>query len=186
MFLRLAVVAEDYSQKGEAFARQLLKADRGNPELPKDNPNLEEAFAEAEKLALQIRNIPVGKGKGCRDCGGAIQNTASKDSDSENGILVFVSFSMPHAALKILSDQAEKHNAKLILRGVVDGSFRKTGEVLRQIPINCEMLVHPELFGKYGIKKVPTFVKVKNGEEIDRLSGNVDLDFVLEKFNGEK
>jgi conjugal transfer pilus assembly protein TrbC len=183
-------VAEDYRREGEAFARKLLKEKaESNFEFSEpQNPNLEKAFAEAKKLVADLRDIPAGKG--CRECGGGIQNAAAgemnKETDSENGILVVVSFSMPKPALKILSEQAEKHGAQLILRGIVDGSFRKTGEVARSIPTNCDLFVHPELFEKYAVRRVPTFVKVKDGKEVGRLCGNVDLEFACLKLGGKK
>jgi type-F conjugative transfer system pilin assembly protein TrbC len=180
--ISFASVAEDYGREGEAFARKLLKRKSENASDFSENPNLEQAFEEAEKLAVQLRGVPVGKG--CRGCGGAIQSTALKETETENGLLVFVSFSMPEAALKTLSNQAERYGAKLILRGVVDGSFRKTGEAVRKISMDCDLFVHPELFEKYAVKRVPTFIKVKDGKEVRRLGGNVDLEFASEKLKG--
>jgi type-F conjugative transfer system pilin assembly protein TrbC len=182
--ISFASVAEDYEREEEKFARELLEQQTENNVDFKErkNPNLEKAFKEAEKLAMEMRNIPTGAG--CRECGGGLRLPSAKEGDSGNGILVFVSFSMPEAALRILSHQAEKYGAKLMLRGVVDGSFQKTGEAMRKILMDCDLFVHPELFKKYAVKRTPTFIKVKDGKEIGRLCGNVDLEFVAEKFKG--
>jgi type-F conjugative transfer system pilin assembly protein TrbC len=161
--------------EGKAFAEEMQRK------------SSEEIFREVEKLKMQLQKTPIGEGSGCRGCQSEVSTkTATPDSDLENGILVFVSFSVPEAALKVLSHQAKKYGAKLILRGVVDGSFQKTAELMRKIAVDDDMFVHPELFKKYGIERVPTFVKVKNGEEVGRLGGNVDLEFVEEKFRGSE
>jgi type-F conjugative transfer system pilin assembly protein TrbC len=151
--------------EGKAFAEEMQRK------------NTEEMFAEVEKLKMQLQKIPPAEGRGCRGCKSELSQPAPRDFDSDNGILVFVSFSVPAPALKILSGQAKKHGAKLILRGAVDGSFRKTAEFMEKIAVDGDMFVHPELFRKHGIKRVPTFVKMKDGKEVDRLSGNVDLVF---------
>jgi type-F conjugative transfer system pilin assembly protein TrbC len=170
--LKVGAESSVYAE-GKAFAEEMQRK------------SSEEIFREVEKLKVQLQKTPIGEGSGCRGCKSEVSPTVAQDSDLENGILVFVSFSVPEAALKVLSHQAKKYGAKLILRGVVDGSFRRTAELMRKIAVDDDMFVHPELFKKYGIERVPTFVKVKNGEEVDRLGGNVDLEFASFKLGGK-
>jgi len=107
--------------------------------------------------------------------------TNQESSEKETvKILVFVSFSMPAASLKTLAQEAEKANAVLIIRGLIKDSFKVTAERLKDCAQGME--VNPDLFEKYDIQHVPTFVRLKGGQEQARLSGNVTLRFAVQKF----
>ena len=116
-------------------------------------------------------------------------------------ILVFVSFSMPKSSLRTLAKEAVKHNAVLVMRGLKGDSFKTTQQVFLEIVNETDnpkldhneiaknapqdiqgFEVNPELFKTYHIKKVPTFVLVKNQAEVARLSGNVSLSFAAKKL----
>lgn len=108
-------------------------------------------------------------------------------------ILVFLSFSMPKASLRSLAKEASKHNAVLVIKGLKDDSFKTTQQALLEVAgqnldqkVSQDMQgfeINPDLFKTYQIKKVPTFVLVKNFKEISRLSGNVSLAFAAKKLN---
>jgi conjugal transfer pilus assembly protein TrbC len=127
----------------------------------------------------------------------------STPKNTEPKILVFVSFSMPKASLRALACEAAKHNAVLVIRGLKDDSFKTTqqafldlvGEGQKLDQANAQKIakgyeeasmqgfeVNPELFKTYKITKVPTFVLVKNTQEISRLSGNVSLEYAAKKL----
>lgn len=95
-------------------------------------------------------------------------------------LYIFVSFSMPEGVLKKLGHDAHKIGAKLVLRGLFENSFVKTGKKVMDLGIN--VMIDPNLFKDHKIERVPTFLylKDKGGNEI--LRGNVNLDFVLETF----
>ncbi len=124
----------------------------------------------------------------CEGCVSAVQEVSSKKHDIENGIIVFVSFSMPDIALKQLSDDASKYGATLVLRGIHQDSFLKTKDKILEISSDgLHLNIDPNLFELYKIEKVPTFVLVEKDREISRLSGNVTLSFAQEKLStGEK
>lgn len=113
----------------------------------------------------------------------ARQQIAPKISNTDEkrypDLLVFVSFSMPLATLKSLNEDVTANGGKLVFRGVIDGSFKKMAVKLREL--SAEVLIDPTLFEDHGIRQVPVFVKDKN-----KLTGNVSLDFVLSKFEGNK
>ena len=98
-------------------------------------------------------------------------------------ILVFVSFSMPLQTLKELAISAEKYNAKLVIRGLVDNSFKKTMEKLTEFQSGLE--INPNLFKTFNVKQVPTFIIVKDDKKVSRLSGNVGLAYASEKLRGD-
>lgn len=158
----------------EAYAKQLA-------EQQKIDAN------KLEKIANELSFIS-GKlpktGGGCEKCQSQVTNVSFKEPNMENGIIVFVSFSMPKLSLIELSDQSEKYGATLILRGIYRNSFTKTKDKILEINKNgLRLNVDPQLFRQYNIEKVPTFVLLKNGREIARLSGNVSLEFARNKLN---
>jgi type-F conjugative transfer system pilin assembly protein TrbC len=109
---------------------------------------------------------------------------ATNDFSSRNPkgdeVVVFVSFSMPEASLKALSDAASKHKAVLVMHGLYENSFVKTAEKLRSMGVVVD--INPELFETYQVDNVPVFVRLQYGKEVARLSGNVSLDFAVSKL----
>lgn len=103
-----------------------------------------------------------------------------KRKNQDNQILVFVSFSMPFLSLKNLAAEAEKYNAKLIIRGLIENSFKKTAEKLKDFESGLE--INPKLFKEYHIDKAPTFVLLNEGKEQHRLAGNVSLSYAATKL----
>jgi conjugal transfer pilus assembly protein TrbC len=101
-------------------------------------------------------------------------------SDSNEKILIFVSFSMPEASLKALTQEASQGNVVLILRGLIEDSFKKTAERLKEYAQGME--INPQLFEQYAIQHTPTFVRIKDAQEQARLSGNVTLTFATQKL----
>jgi conjugal transfer pilus assembly protein TrbC len=169
--------------------------------------DLKDIYKTAKELEFITSKLPA-IGDGCKDCGASVliqpQDIAEKENRHPRGetpvtgsrlslaaaesgvILVFVSFSMPKASLIELSDQCRKYNATLVLRGLHEDSFLKTKDKILEInPKGLQLDINPELFKQYGVRKVPTFVLVKDGKEIKRLSGNVTLEFAHQKLEEE-
>lgn len=44
----------------------------------------------------------------------------------------------------------------------------------------------PEMSAEYGVRSIPTFIFLKDGEEIDRQVGGMQKAGLMEKFNGLK
>lgn len=173
LFCNFSFAGEEntYQQEGEKFAKDLLT-----------------------KIDLKKLKAPDGKGvkgEGCTGCKANLENpqnlVANIKSEMKNvaneTILVFVSFSMPNIALQELLKQADKYNAKLVLRGLHKNSFKETMQKILEIDKNgVQFDINPELFKAYKVKQVPTFVLVKSDKEINRLSGNVSLEFANEEL----
>lgn len=168
--LMVSVLTNHYQIEGEKLAKELLN-----------------------KIDLNKLKTPEGepvKGKSCDDCKASlespdnlIRNIKEELSESEDQLLVFVSFSMPDLSLEELSKQAGKFHARLVLRGLHEGSFKKTAEKILEIDKNgLKIDIDPELFKEYQIKQVPTFVLIKNGKEVNRLSGNISLEYAKEEL----
>lgn len=116
-----------------------------------------------------------------------LENVKEDEDESlkkDDEILVFVSFSMPEASLKQLSDESGKYHARLIMRGIYKNSFKDLKEKVLSISKDgLKFDIDPELFKKYDIKQVPTFVNTKTG---NKLSGNVTLEFAIGKLHFTK
>lgn len=76
-------------------------------------------------------------------------------------IYVAVSLAMPRDSLRQLLADAQKAGAVLVIRGFVDGSFRKTQRLILSTFGQGEdggILIDPRVFQQYGIDRVPAFI----------------------------
>lgn len=161
------------SEEGKAFAKKIVNQ--------MDSKKFQKMSNELEFL---VKKLPES-GKGCKNCSAQIKNIDIKNSDS--GIFVFVSFSMPKASLIELNKLAQKYNATLVMRGIYKNSFSEMRKKILEInPDGLSINIDPKAFEKYNIKQVPTFVLVKENREVSRLSGNVSLDYAHEKLSEAK
>lgn len=95
-------------------------------------------------------------------------------SQEEYKYYVFISSSMPKQSLIQILEQSKKINAEVVLRGFINDSYKITTQSFKDL-INMTqygVIVDPELFTKYQITKVPTFVIAK-GDKYDKLAGNI-------------
>lgn len=100
-----------------------------------------------------------------------VSNSHSQD---EYNYYVFISSNIPKQSLMQILEQSKKINAEVVLRGFINDSHKVTTQSFQGL-INMAqygIVVDPELFTKYEITKVPTFVIAK-GDKYDKLSGNI-------------
>ncbi len=165
----------DSTEKMRPFEKESLELSREAPEKAQHFSEEAHAFKKEAEETLKETLIPKNSGSTVASCQtnnpGAEQNT--------NEYLIFVSLSMPRETLKSLYKEAEANRAVLILRGLKEQSFRKTGEYIKELEIGLQ--INPDLFKKYHIQNLPTFIRIK-GDEHDSLSGNVSLQFAKQKF----
>ncbi len=100
-------------------------------------------------------------------------------------LLAFVSFSMPTASLEALLDQVRKAGGTLVLRGLVNDSFRDTAAAIAPFADKGGFSVDPKLFERFGITVVPTFVVAPDAHDPDAVSGNMTLGAALEAVAAE-
>lgn len=127
----------------------------------------------------------VAEQKVCRSPAAQLEEKSAEDRYPI--LLVFVSFSMPMEALKALGTQVNKAGGKLVFRGLVDGSFPKTSEKMRELGVDS--LIDPTLFQSFDIKACPVFVLLDDPmlssdkkPSHDKLSGHVSLHHALNMF----
>jgi len=117
-----------------------------------------------------------------------VQKLSAPQEEKLPTVLVFASFSMPQATIKHLAMDLKKVGGALVIRGLINNSFKKTAMALQKLGEG--VLLDPTLFEKYNVTSVPTFIifEVDLKDEhppYDRLTGNVSLRFVLEKVAQE-
>ncbi|MBN8828905.1 MAG: type-F conjugative transfer system pilin assembly protein TrbC [Sphingobacteriia bacterium] len=117
----------------------------------------------------------------------------TQDQTNLNGInlYVFVSFSLDQKNLVKIAKETAVNGGKLVIRGLINNSFKETAiavkELIEQAGIGVE--INPELFSKYDIKAVPTFIlvdeencsKEMSCRNFDKISGNITLDYFFKK-----
>ena len=139
-----------------------------------------------EKTDLSAQKDKIGYKNSGRKDHSPKTSSAFREPSSSGQLIVFVSLGMPDTPLKQLAAEAEKTKARLVIRGLLDNSFKTTINRLHELKIPVE--IDPTLFDLFEVKRVPTFVRctmtpegaVKEGH--DRLSGNIFMRDALEKF----
>lgn len=103
-------------------------------------------------------------------------------------LLVFVSFSMPKPALKEWLIQAEKAKARVLIRGLYNGSLRQTIQKIQELVVETKtsgMEIDPVSFTDYAINSVPAVVlssNIKGDADFDVVYGNGGLFAALEQI----
>lgn len=95
------------------------------------------------------------------------------EAKKTEGLIAFVSFSMPEESLKKIITDTTKAGGIVVFNGFLDGSkINSTVGALRKIVPNVTAIqVNPNAFIKYKIDKVPAYVLVKQDASL-----NLDLD----------
>ncbi|HZW61156.1 MAG TPA: type-F conjugative transfer system pilin assembly protein TrbC [Candidatus Babeliales bacterium] len=112
---------------------------------------------------------------------------------SESNVLVFVSFSMPQTSIKGWMNEAEKIHAPVVIRGLVNNSFKATIQKMTELASDNHggVQLDPTLFKTFNIKQVPAVVVTNNANCLpnqtctntyDVVYGDVHLDYALEKI----
>ncbi|OJX09012.1 MAG: type-F conjugative transfer system pilin assembly protein TrbC [Caedibacter sp. 38-128] len=117
-----------------------------------------------------------------------VQKLSAPQEEKLPTVLVFASFSMPQATIKHLAMDLKKVGGALVIRGLINNSFKKTAMALQKLGEG--VLLDPTLFEKYNVTSVPTFIIFEGDLKdehppYDRLTGNVSLRFALERVTQE-
>ena len=102
--------------------------------------------------------------------------------DLPTSLIIFISFSMPDASLKALFIEAEKRShVRLVLRGFMDDSMEKTARKIQELGGVVD--IDPDIFERYHIEQVPTFLWMSDEKPKGKLCGNITLSYAQELFN---
>jgi len=113
---------------------------------------------------------------------------------------IFVTLDMPRASLKLLTDQAARSGAVLVLRGLKSQSMRETVSAVGELigDSKATWIIDPEAFTRHGVRQAPTFVLTLNDVAnvtpgtcgagcvaptgFVSVAGDVSLDYALESI----
>jgi conjugal transfer pilus assembly protein TrbC len=183
-----------------AAAPQLPDDDALAREAAKQAPRSSSAIAKAGRQAGLLRQpVPdVGQPSPLPslDPAALAKRFESARPQEESDLFILVSFSMPPESIERLAAQAGKAGATLVLRGMVDGSLKRTAEVAAEFVkkhSGAQFQIDPTLFKRFAVKQVPAFVLSARpeddktcGKDCDAsntfagVSGDVTLDYALE------
>jgi conjugal transfer pilus assembly protein TrbC len=84
---------------------------------------------------------------------------AASGSDAVR-LRIFITLDMPRASLHLLTDQASRAGAVLVLRGLKSQSMRETLALVSELIGSRAVawIIDPEAFTRFGVNKAPTFV----------------------------
>lgn len=127
------------------------------------------------------------------------KQNGTEDGLIPSGLFVFVSFGMPKEALKRIVEQAERVNATLVLRGLVDRSIPKTAAAAKEMlgTHRVGWMIDPRLFKMYGVSQVPVTVLVQPGTQAQfcqdqhcnklpeyvKITGDVSIRYAIEEMS---
>ncbi|MEO8152374.1 MAG: type-F conjugative transfer system pilin assembly protein TrbC [Rhizobacter sp.] len=127
-----------------------------------------------------------------------MQPISPADLAPQPKLLVFVTLALPADTLTALVVQAERAQATLVLRGMVNNSLRETGAAVRKIvgKHRVGFTIDPDAFDRYGVTRAPSFVLAKASvstkpcadkhctavDGFALIAGDVSLDYALERI----
>ncbi len=89
-----------------------------------------------------------------------LPNTGAASGTAPAPLRIFITLDMPRASLQLLTDQASRAGAVLVLRGLKSQSMRETvamvGELIGERKV--AWVIDPEAFMRFAVRQAPTFV----------------------------
>jgi conjugal transfer pilus assembly protein TrbC len=152
---------------------------------------------EFQEIIAELQNNGDAIQSSSLESGSHLEQSLFGPSLSKAPLYIFVSFSMGEKALLNLAYDAKRYGAILVLRGFLDGSYRKTALELQKVITTTGqgVLVDPELYTLFDISAVPTFVLAKlfpiqsqdrtQTPIYDMLQGHVSVQYTLKTFEKE-
>ena len=145
---------------------------------------------EPQRSAIDIEAMARGKVN--------LPNAGSISGAAPTPLRIFITLDMPRASLQLLTDQAARAGAVLVLRGLKSQSMRQTVAVVQELigKRRVAWVIDPEAFTHFAVRQAPTFVLTLNdpGSDVQgscgtgcatpasfvSVAGDVSLDYALE------
>lgn len=91
---------------------------------------------------------------------GARLTSPAATESAASRLRIFITLEMPRASLQLLTDQAARSGAVLVLRGLKANSMRETLATVSSLIGERQVawVIDPEAFARYRIERAPTFV----------------------------
>ena len=145
---------------------------------------------EPQRSAIDIEALARGKVP--------LPNAGATSGAAPTPLRIFITLDMPRASLQLLTDQAARAGAVLVLRGLKSQSMRQTVAVVQELigKRRVAWVIDPEAFTRFAVRQAPTFVLTLSdaGNDAKRgcnagcatpasfvsVAGDVSLDYALE------
>lgn len=161
-------------QDNKAFFNDMLKLDRERHSVF-SSPDFAGAPALSDKDSAYIAALKKQ------------QQQQGRPDAGEPAAMVFVSFSMPEDELRVRVSDAATLGVPIVLRGMVNGDMRQTGNRVAQLVKDTGkggVQIDPVAFRRYGIASVPVLLVTCDGKT-DRVLGDINLRDALTKVAEE-
>ena len=112
-----------------------------------------------------------------------------------NQLMIFISSSMPNTILKQYALASNRANGVLVLRGLVNNSFKQTVHFIKTLnDQGTKAIIDPNAFSLFDVKQVPQIVVIVDNNNckwgrcdhtplFDKISGNITLEYGLEEIS---
>lgn len=115
-----------------------------------------------------------------------------------NGVIIFVSLSMPRQSLVAIMRDANRIGGSVVMRGLVNDSFKQTFQEISNLVQEAKgggIELNPMAFKRFQVTKVPTFVAIlpshpclakqqcNRENDYDVISGNLTLEAALSEMS---
>jgi conjugal transfer pilus assembly protein TrbC len=145
---------------------------------------------EPQRGAIDIEALARGKVH--------LPNAGATSGAAPTPLRIFITLDMPRASLQLLTDQAARAGAVLVLRGLKSQSMRQTVAVVQELigKRRVAWVIDPEAFTRFAVRQAPTFVLTLTDDVNDAqrgcnagcatpasfvsVAGDVSLDYALE------
>lgn len=119
-------------------------------------------------------------------CGQSVMSVAENHVESTpkdaQKLYIFMSFSVPKQVWQDLWKQVGRTPFQFVLRGLPDNSFQKLAEKIKDY--GCPVTINPDLFAKFGVTAVPTFIRVDKWK-FKGVSGNISLEYAMQHLRDQ-
>ena len=145
---------------------------------------------DLQRSAIDIEALARGKVP--------LPNAGATSGAAPTPLRIFITLDMPRASLQLLTDQAARAGAVLVLRGLKSQSMRQTVAVVQELigKRRVAWVIDPEAFTRFAVRQAPTFLLTLNDASSDvqgncrsgcatptsfvSVAGDVSLDYALE------
>ncbi len=185
--------ATDYKRMAESLlrdAQQQMRSQDGEVQSIIDGTRQTQeksffGFDEEPLKEIFIERKPLKSGKTCHASTLSSSKGERAKYQGQSELFVFVTLGMSDENLKTLSQQAQALGGVLVIRGLVNNSFKDTHKRLKDLAIPID--IDPTLFERFEVTRVPTIVlaEIKEGKltnSHDKVRGNISLRSALELF----
>jgi len=142
--------------------------------------SLENSYTkDLAKMSLNAEDHLDPEFNKCKTCSYQQDLKTEQIKSDQNQYLIFISLSMPPESIKSLYLESLNQNATLVMRGLVEGSFKDSAAKLQALKVVAQ--INPKLFKEYQIERVPTILAIA-GNIHHQIAGNISFGYAKTKL----